>query len=477
MIVTKLGARRPADGSWQPASSPQELIAGVHDNLLNLGLDALDIVNYRAMGSIHGPKEGSIAEPVAVLADLQRQGSDSPRRREQRHGHPGGRGAGDRDIVCVQNNYNLANRQDDPLIDDLARQGIAYVPFFPLGGFTPLQSSTLIVRRGPTRSQADAGRAGVAAASVTEYPADSRHVLGWPPARESGRRHNCRYRRKLWESWTGLDRRAAGDALNRLCRAVASATKTPKLDCRSSGQITHNPTMEAGMNMTKMSQEIKTGEGGTDKQWREARMTVGQRAAICFVAGVIGALAVVLLSQVLFGLGLSQQLGVKAPVSLKSPDIYKPLFWGGLWGALFGLFLKPAWNRLYVVGFLYVLAPLLALFLFFLPKSGAGYFGLNVGPMFHTLPGIGESSIRDSHRSVRKSDNREDAVAISNEREGLRRFASYREHVICYLNHPISCRPSPNPVSWRRYGKSPPASTPGGGGCSMRRSPSPLCWH
>jgi hypothetical protein len=112
-------------------------------------------------------------------------------------------------------------------------------------------------------------------------------------------------------------------------------------------------------------------------------MTVGQRAAICFAAGVIGALAVVLLSQVLFTLGLSEQLGVKAPVSLKSPDIYKPLFWGGLWGALFGLFIKTAWNRLYLIGFLYVLAPLLALFLFFLPKSGGGYFGLNVGgPMF-----------------------------------------------------------------------------------------------
>jgi hypothetical protein len=112
-------------------------------------------------------------------------------------------------------------------------------------------------------------------------------------------------------------------------------------------------------------------------------MSVAQRVAICFVAGVIGALAVVLLSHILFGLGLGEKLGAKAPVSLKSPDIYKPLFWGGLWGALFGLFIQNAWNRLYVVGFLYVLAPLLALFLFFLPKSGAGYFGLQAGgPMF-----------------------------------------------------------------------------------------------
>ena len=114
----------------------------------------------------------------------------------------------------------------------------------------------------------------------------------------------------------------------------------------------------------------------------ESSLTVGQRVAICFAAGVIGATAVVLFSHVLFGLGLSATLGVTAPVSLKSPDIYKPLFWGGLWGALFGLFIKAGWNRLYLVGFLYVLAPLLALFLFFLPKSGAGYFGLNKGPMF-----------------------------------------------------------------------------------------------
>jgi len=110
--------------------------------------------------------------------------------------------------------------------------------------------------------------------------------------------------------------------------------------------------------------------------------TVLQRMAICFAAGVVGALAVVVFSNILFGLGLSAKLGVEAPVSLKSPDIYKPLFWGGLWGMLFGLFIHTAWNRLYLVGFLYVLAPLAALFLFFLPKAGAGFFGLNKGPMF-----------------------------------------------------------------------------------------------
>src|SRR5438105_5756233 len=111
-------------------------------------------------------------------------------------------------------------------------------------------------------------------------------------------------------------------------------------------------------------------------------LTVSQRAAICFAAGVIGAVAVVVCSYVLFGLGVSEALGVKTPLPLKSPDIYKPLFWGGLWGILFGLFIKTAWNRLYLIGFLYVLAPLTALFLFFLPMAGAGFFGLNNGPMF-----------------------------------------------------------------------------------------------
>jgi len=136
------------------------------------------------------------------------------------------------------------------------------------------------------------------------------------------------------------------------------------------------------MNTTNMSQEIKIDEGGTNTQEREERMTISQRAAICFAAGVAGALAVVLFSYILFGLGLSGALGVKGPVPLKSPDIYKPLFWGGLWGILFGLFIKNAWKRLYVLGFLYVLAPLAALFLFFLPISGAGFFGLQRGPLF-----------------------------------------------------------------------------------------------
>jgi hypothetical protein len=112
-------------------------------------------------------------------------------------------------------------------------------------------------------------------------------------------------------------------------------------------------------------------------------MTVMQRLAICFAAGVVGALAVVLFSHILFALGLSQKLGVKAPVSLKAPDVYRPLFWGGLWGIPFGLLLDVVWGHLYFFGLLYFLVPMAALFLIFLPMAGAGYFGLRQGgPMF-----------------------------------------------------------------------------------------------
>jgi pyridoxine 4-dehydrogenase len=143
VIVTKLGARRPTDKSWQPATSPQDLTAEVHDNLRNLGLDALDIVNYRAVGAIHGPAEGSIAEQVTVLANLRRKGLIRHIGLSNVAAAQVEEAQAITDIVCVQNNYNLAHRHDDALIDDLARRGIAYVPFFPLGGFTPLQSSTL----------------------------------------------------------------------------------------------------------------------------------------------------------------------------------------------------------------------------------------------------------------------------------------------------------------------------------------------
>ena len=143
VIVTKVGARRGEDGSWNPAFSADELTRAVHDNLRNLGLDALDVVNLRCMFSVHGPAEGSIEAPLAVLAELQRQGLVR---------HIGlsnvtltqiAEGRKICEIVCVQNYYNLAHRADDTLIDALARDGIAYVPFFPLGGFTPLQSTTL----------------------------------------------------------------------------------------------------------------------------------------------------------------------------------------------------------------------------------------------------------------------------------------------------------------------------------------------
>ena len=143
VLVTKLGARRPADKSWQRAVSPQELAEGVHDNLHQLGLDALDIVNYRAMGAIHSPAEGSIAEQVLVLAELQRQGLIRHIGLSNVTAAQVAEAQTIVKIVCVQNHYNLAHREDDALIESLARQGIAYVPFFPLGGFTPLQSSTL----------------------------------------------------------------------------------------------------------------------------------------------------------------------------------------------------------------------------------------------------------------------------------------------------------------------------------------------
>jgi len=143
VIVTKLGGRRLPDKSWQPAISPQDLSEGVHDNLRNLGLEALDIVNYRAIGAIHGPAEGSIAKQVTALADLRRKGLIRHIGLSNVTAAQIAEAQAITDIVCVQNNYNLTQRQDDSLIDDLARQGIPYVPYFPLGGFTPLQSSTL----------------------------------------------------------------------------------------------------------------------------------------------------------------------------------------------------------------------------------------------------------------------------------------------------------------------------------------------
>jgi len=142
VIVTKLGAKRAEDKSWPHALSRQDLTDGVHDNLRNLGLDVLDIVNLR-VGGFSAPAEGSIAEPLTVLAELKQQGlirqiglsNVSPKQIAEAQAIT--------EIVCVQNFYNVAQRSDDALVDDLAKQKIAYVPFFPLGGFTPLQSNEL----------------------------------------------------------------------------------------------------------------------------------------------------------------------------------------------------------------------------------------------------------------------------------------------------------------------------------------------
>ena len=143
VVVTKVSARRGKDGSWLPALSPEELTQAIHDNLRNLGLDVLEIVNLRSMFGIHGPVEGSIEAPLTVLAGLQQQGLI--RHIGLSNVTPAQIAEGQRiaPIVCVQNFYNIANRNDDRLIDALAAQGIAYVPFFPLGGFTPLQSTIL----------------------------------------------------------------------------------------------------------------------------------------------------------------------------------------------------------------------------------------------------------------------------------------------------------------------------------------------
>jgi aryl-alcohol dehydrogenase-like predicted oxidoreductase len=142
VIVTKLGARRGADGSWIPAFSREELTAGVHDNLRNLGLERLDVVNLR-VGGVMEPMEGSIEEPLTALAELKSHGlirhiglsNITPRQFEEAQKIT--------EIVCIQNFYNVAQRTDDAFVDTLAQQGVAYVPFFPLGGFTPLQSSVL----------------------------------------------------------------------------------------------------------------------------------------------------------------------------------------------------------------------------------------------------------------------------------------------------------------------------------------------
>ena len=143
VIVTKVGAVRGADGSWNPAQSPAELESAVHDNLRHLGVDAIDVVNLRITDDIHAPSEGSIGERFAALAELQRKGLIRHLGLSNVTAAQVTEARGIAPVVCVQNFYNLVNRHDDGLIDDLGRDGIAYVPFFPLGGFSPLQSETL----------------------------------------------------------------------------------------------------------------------------------------------------------------------------------------------------------------------------------------------------------------------------------------------------------------------------------------------
>ena len=143
VIVTKVGALRGDDASWNPAQSPVELVQAVHDNLRHLGLDVLEVVNLRVMGDVHAPSEGSIAPQFSALAELQQQGLIRHLGLSNVTANQVAEAQRLAPVVCVQNQYNLAHRDDDAFIDALASQGIAYVPFFPLGGFTPLQSQTL----------------------------------------------------------------------------------------------------------------------------------------------------------------------------------------------------------------------------------------------------------------------------------------------------------------------------------------------
>ena len=201
MIVTKVGAVRGPDASWNPAIAPADLVTAVHDNLRNLGLDALDVVNLRVMGAIHGPSEGSIEEPFTALAELKRQGLirqlglsnvTSAQVMEARE---------IAEVACVQNHFNLVHREDNALIDELREIGVAYVPFFPLGGFTPLQSSAL----SEAAAELDATPMQVALAWLLRRAANILLIPGTPRsttcARTSKRsRSSCR--RKRWPGST-----------------------------------------------------------------------------------------------------------------------------------------------------------------------------------------------------------------------------------------------------------------------------------
>ena len=185
-IVTKVGAVRGADASWNPAQSPAELTQAVHDNLRNLGVDVLDVVNLRVMGDVHAPSEGSIAEQFTALAELQRQGLirhlglsnvTAAQVAEARAIAP---------VVCVQNQYNLAHRDDDALVDDLARKGHRLCAVLPARRLQPAAVLDAVGRRRAAGRDADAGGARLAAAPRAQHPADPGHVVARPPAREPG---------------------------------------------------------------------------------------------------------------------------------------------------------------------------------------------------------------------------------------------------------------------------------------------------
>ena len=186
VIVTKIGARRGEDASWIPAMAPAELESAVHDNLSHLRLDAIEVVNLRIMGRVHGPSEGPIEAPLTVLAELQRRGLVRHIGLSNVTAAQVAEGRRICDIVCVQNMYNLAHREDEALIDELARAGIAYAPFFPLGGFTPFAVDRALRGRRKAQRHADAGRARLAHQARAQHSAHSGHVIGRTSAGKLG---------------------------------------------------------------------------------------------------------------------------------------------------------------------------------------------------------------------------------------------------------------------------------------------------
>ncbi len=186
-IVTKVGARRDAQGGWPQALAPDELRQAVLENLENLGLEALDVVNLR-VGGLDAPTPGSLAEPFTTLAEMQQEGLIKHLGISTVTAEQIAEAQSIASIVCVQNFYNIAHRVDDALVDSLAEQGIAYVPYFPLGGFTPLQSSALDIRCIAAGGEPHGRRACVATATLPQPAAHPRHLIGRAPSRERRRR-------------------------------------------------------------------------------------------------------------------------------------------------------------------------------------------------------------------------------------------------------------------------------------------------